>query len=473
LCNGGNTGSINSSIAGGTGTFTYAWSNAATTANISGLGIGTYSLTVSDNICTASQSATITQPSALSLSVASSTNAGCGALANGGSVNITIAGGTNPYRFLWSNGATSQNIANLVVGNYTVTVSDNNNCNTTVSQNITSGGIAAQLVSAVDTICFGTNTGAITATATPSAGASFVWSNGATGTSINNLAAGTYTVTATNVNAGITCTDVLTVVVRQPVANLATIVTEVQPLDCSGNDVAELSNTATGGWGGYQYNWSNGGQSSNIAGIGAGDYTITVTDAQGCQTSATGNIAAIVIPQVDAWVVSVGANSATVDVGTIVNINAGNNQAGVSYVWTPNTNVLAPNSAATTITANDAGTFIYTIVATAGNCSDTDSIELIVRAAFLGMPTAFTPNGDGENDFFRPAQLNAQYVKSFRIFNRWGEIIYDNADISNGGWDGTYKGALQPRDAYIYFLEYQLPQDAEPIKLRGEFTLVR
>ncbi len=473
LCNGNSTGSISSSTSGGTGTYSYLWSTGATGAAIISLPTGSYSLTVSDGICTATSSASVSQPSALSLSIASSSNAGCGAGANQGSITLNTGGGSTPYQFAWSNGATSQNISGLSVGNYSVTLTDNNGCRLAVSQTITNGGIVLSLNSAVDTICFGATNGSIAVTATPAAGASFLWNTGATASSLSNLPAGSYTVSATNVNAGVTCTDVLSVVIRQPSAALTTTVSEIQGLDCSGDEVAILSNTPTGGWGGYSYLWSTGNTNASLSGIGAGTYSVSVSDSEGCQTNASGTINPVLIPQLDAWVSSVGLSSITVDLGATVDINAGFNELGVTYTWSPAANLANPNLAATSVGTPSEGTFVYVVTATAGNCSATDSVSILVRASFLGFPTAFTPNGDGDNDRFRPIQLNTEFVKNFRVFNRWGQMIYETTDLNDGGWDGTYKGAEQPREVYIYYLQYQLPQDSAPQEMRGEFTLMR
>ena len=91
----------------------------------------------------------------------------------------------------------------------------------------------------------------------------------------------------------------------------------------------------------------------------------------------------------------------------------------------------------------------------------------------MQIPTAFSPNGDNNNDRFRPLNINTEYIRAFRIFNRWGEIVYDNKSLSDGGWDGTINGTEQPRDSYIYILEVADPVTNKTSQLRGEFTLVR
>ncbi|MBL0051221.1 MAG: SprB repeat-containing protein [Bacteroidetes bacterium] len=109
-CNGNSNGAININVAGGTTPYTYSWSNGATTQNVTNLSPNTYTVTVTDaNGCTATLSQAITQPNALALTIGTVTNVNCNGN-NNGAININIAGGTTPYAYSWSNGATTQNV---------------------------------------------------------------------------------------------------------------------------------------------------------------------------------------------------------------------------------------------------------------------------------------------------------------------------------------------------------------------------
>lgn len=108
----------------GTGNYTYLWDGGATTSSISNLTIGTYGVTIADGLTTLNTSVTISQPDSLSLDM-SSTNAYGGA---SGTATVDVQGGTNPYSYLWSNGETTTIITNLILGDYYVTVTDNNGC---------------------------------------------------------------------------------------------------------------------------------------------------------------------------------------------------------------------------------------------------------------------------------------------------------------------------------------------------------
>jgi gliding motility-associated-like protein len=167
--------------------------------------------------------------------------------------------------------------------------------------------------------------------------------------------------------------------------------------------------------------------------------------------------------------------------GETIQIGAGSNQSGLAYVWSElnnpsQANISNPNVANSTVNPNQNGNYIFVVSATAAgqNCSATDTVRLLVRAYnTIQLPTAFSPNGDGENDFYRPIGLDIQHIQAFRVHNRWGQILYDSPQLSGGGWDGTFNGSLQARDVYIGTLLYQRPQDAQVIELRIEFTLIR
>lgn len=126
-CFGGNNGTAGVSASGATLPYTYAWSNGAATASVSGLTAGNYSVTVTDATgCSAAASVTVSTPTALSLAT-TATNENPAGAANG-AVNLTVSGATTPYAYLWSNGATTEDISGLIPGTYTVTVTDAQGC---------------------------------------------------------------------------------------------------------------------------------------------------------------------------------------------------------------------------------------------------------------------------------------------------------------------------------------------------------
>jgi len=128
VCNGDALGSLTVTATDGTTPYTYNWSNTATTATISTLGAGTYTVTVTDaGGTTATSSATITEPTALNTTISSQTNVACFGESTG-SLTASVTGGTSPYTYNWNSGETSATITGKAAGTYTVSVLDSNGC---------------------------------------------------------------------------------------------------------------------------------------------------------------------------------------------------------------------------------------------------------------------------------------------------------------------------------------------------------
>lgn len=296
LCNGGTTGSATVAGGGGTAPYTYLWSNAATTASITGLAAGTYTVTVTDALgCNNSTSVTITQPTAISLGgIPSISNASCGGGCDGAISNVVIIGGTGPYTYLWSNGATTANISNLCAGTYTGTVTDANGC-TFVSPPITisSGGslALANTPTITNITCNGLCNGAVSGVSVSGGTApyTYLWSNGATTANISGLCAGNYSLTITD-NGGCSFVLPLPVTISEPTA-ISVPTPTVTNITCNGLTNGSATVAPTGGTGAYSYAWSPaGGTAATASGLAAGTYTVVVTDANGCTASNTATV---------------------------------------------------------------------------------------------------------------------------------------------------------------------------------------
>jgi hypothetical protein len=125
-------GAINLTVSGGTSPYTYLWSNGATTEDLTGLAAGNYTVTITDaNGCTTQFAVTVGTDNVTITATPVITNTTC--TASIGAINITVSGGTSPYTYLWSNGATTEDITGLAAGTYTVTITDANGCTTNIA----------------------------------------------------------------------------------------------------------------------------------------------------------------------------------------------------------------------------------------------------------------------------------------------------------------------------------------------------
>jgi gliding motility-associated-like protein len=284
-CNGSTNGSISVTIGGGVAPYNYAWNNGGTGYYINGLSSGSYSITVTDqNGCSVTASFTVGQPGMLTTSV-TGVNATCYGETNG-SASTTVTGGTGPYSYLWSNFRTTPGVSNLGAGTYFVIITDANGCGANDSVVITQPTPVTVTFHTTSVACFGSSTGSVSANAnggTP--GYSFLWSTGATTSSITSLSAATYTLTVTDNNG---CKTVDSVTINQP--GILTATGNVTNVHCTNTQDGSIQLTATGGTAPYTYHWNNGDSSATIVGLAGGAYTVTITDANSCTVSLSFNV---------------------------------------------------------------------------------------------------------------------------------------------------------------------------------------
>jgi predicted transcriptional regulator YheO len=285
-CHGGTDGSASVTITGNIGALSYLWSNGANAPSISNLLAGSYTVTITESVnCKTVSTVVIAEPSAISVTCTNTnvtTNGG-----TDGTADVAASGGTVPYSYLWSTGATTSSITNLTSGTYTVTVSDANGCSDVCSSQITEPNCnLVTTASSTPVTCHGGTDGSASVTITGNIGAlSYLWSNGANAPSISNLLAGSYTVTITE---SANCKSVSTVVITEPSA--ISIICSKIDVTTSGGSNGTASVAANGGTAPYSYLWSTGATTSSMTNLTAGTYTVTVNDANGCSDICTSQI---------------------------------------------------------------------------------------------------------------------------------------------------------------------------------------
>lgn len=360
LCNGDDSGSATAVVAGGTAPYTYAWSNGSSTQTLDNLAAGSYTVTITDvNECSATAMATITEPDTLQLSLTVN-NIVCTS-EQIGTITAVVAGGTMPYTYAWSNGETTETIANLPAGSYTVTVTDANGCIVEATTGVAQIPNLELMASKTDVTCFGANDGTATVVASgDSPPYMYAWSNGEITDMITGLAPGTYTVTVTG-TAG--CVGEASVTIGSP-TELTLNITKVD-LSCNGASDGECTAVPAGGTAPYSYTWSNGSSTSNIDGLPAGTYSVTVTDANECTTEGS-----VTINEPDAITVMVNTMQGTCEDSSDGSVNATVNggTAPYTYAW---------SNGGSGAMISDLAADTYSVTVTDANgCSATGSIVL-------------------------------------------------------------------------------------------------
>jgi len=311
-CNGGNNGSITAHASGGVAPYSFNWSNGGSGATISNLIAGGYIVTVTDdNGCTKMATYTVTQPAVIAINLVSLIHETC-AGANDGGIIITTTGGVAPLFSEWSNGSVGNSITDLPPGMYTVTVTDNNNCTKTASYTINPGGtVAVSLVNQTNVTCPGGSNGSLTIAAsggTPPY--TYMWSNGSSGVTASNLAAGNYLVTTTDSKG---CQTVKFYTITQPPPfNLS--IAQAQANLCFGDANVDLTASVSGGTSPYTSLWSNGVVGLSNPNLAAGTYIITITDDNGCTSTASSTVtqpAQLTLTVTTTDETGVGANNGT------------------------------------------------------------------------------------------------------------------------------------------------------------------
>lgn len=458
-CYQGSDGTIDVTAAGGTAPYTnYVWSpSVSSSSSASGLSAGNYTVLITDShMCTASSTYTLTDPAPMQLSE-THIDEPCNGDASG-SVTIQANGGTPNYSYAWNpNVSSAANATALSAGNYNVTVTDAGNCSMSISATVSQPAVLVLNAVGVDALCYGQSTGGINSSSvggTPGYtysitqdGSNFIYS--ATGV-FTGIPAGTYTTLVADQNG---CTKTVSVDVNEP-TQLTDVLTTYEPTCYHYHNGVMV----TGGGGAtppYTFSLSDGQVNTDglFYNLSAGNYDLTVTDANGCTITDAG-----IVTEPDSVLVSVSPDPAEVKLAEELNLSATTNQGGtVTYEWTPSFGLSCYDCAEPVFDGVYSQT--YTAIATNDSgCVGTAKVAVKVIPVYdVFFPNAFSPNGDGANDVWQIFG-NTKAIKQLdvKVFNRWGELVFESNDV-NFKWDPVqfpFKG--KPLDVGVYAYEAKL-----------------
>jgi PKD repeat protein len=280
-CPGFGDGSVLANASGGAGGFTYAWSNGLSINEIEGLPAANYSIVVTDsNGCTRNSAIAIESPEEIEVQLFDFDIACGGSL---GSANIDPIGGTGALTIAWSSGDSGMAIDQLEPGNYSVTITDANECAISESFEITSSDALSIQLTVDEITCNNASNGSILASANGGSGSyTYDWNQGSTEDEITNLTPGTYTV---NVQDTEGCPGEASITIDQPDA--ISVVLFKTDISCHGIDDGAISSTINGGTTPYEYHWNNNSAEPNLVGLTQGNYALGVSDIYGCEKSAS------------------------------------------------------------------------------------------------------------------------------------------------------------------------------------------
>ena len=435
-CNGQTNGSINTTVIGGQGPYTYAWTGPQTVpaiADPTNLMGGQYMVTVTDNFgCENTQTFTVAQPAPIVPAIVNTVGPNC-YNANGGSIDLNVTGGVPNYTYLWTGGSIVQDPQNLAVGTYTVTVTDQAMCTKTAVATVAGNFTPPLAMASTPGTLSCSNTSLTLSGAGSSSGGGYTYNwtagpgnitgGGNTLTPTVNQP-GTYTLVVTGTVNGCTAASPVQVTssVAYPVANAG----PNQTLTCTFNNLT-LNGSSSSQGPNFTYNWTASGGGTIVGGNTTlnpvistpGTYTLLVTNtSNGCTTTASATVNSNTAPPASI----IGNPALLTCVNNSVTLAGGGSTptGGITYLWsTANGNIQSGQASANAV-VTEPGQYTLVVTNTANGCTNSSTVTVnqdnsvpVANAAVTGglncTATQLTINGAGSST---GANINLQWTSS-------------------------------------------------------------
>lgn len=399
-----------------------------------------------------------------------------------GSITFTMTTGTPPYSYTWPGGTgtvddnnIAEEIGGVSAGSYQIVVTDANNFQTVIQATVDEpAALSLELSSSSFGVygvsCASAADGSITAAVSGgTAPYTYEWSNGGLSAEVANLAEGTYELVVTDAN-GCTATASTSLSAPLPVSAEMVVASPVCD-DANGGTVSVES--ITGGTGPYVFAIDGAAYTTNtlFASLPVGDHQVSVQDANGCEFNEI-----ITVNPAPVLTVELG-DDVEIAYGESATLFAQTSYPVADYQWEGGPIMECDTCARPLIQPNESVAYSVTVTDENG-CKASDRITVLVRKDLdVYIPNAFSPDNDGTNDIFMIFGGNeVQEIKSFFIFNRWGESVYEGYSFLPGdpayGWDGRHRGELLNAGVYIYMAEIEFV-DGEVVIYKGDVVLMK
>ncbi|MFK7807052.1 MAG: SBBP repeat-containing protein [Saprospiraceae bacterium] len=384
---------------------------------------------------------------------------------------VTLDAETPQVTYTWQDGSDDPTFTVTESGTYFV-VLNNNGCTNSDTTEVNYFNLPDYEVESSNVVCSGECNGGLTISNNNLTTLDFIWEDGTSSTERFNLCEGDYSLTVTDVN-GCTYEEFFTIVNPEPLEFSLNPI----PVECFGDDngIIEIVNL-NGGFPPYTIILNGDTLSENtiIENLSGNNYDVTISDSGGCVVSETTFI--YEPPFINIF----AGDDRRVELGDTVKINGFVFPLKDQQLsWSPIDRFLGcQNCPKPEVQPVQTIEHVFTAVDTITGCVRSDSVILYVdKVREVYIPNAFSPNIDGMNDeFMIYAGPGVQQVNSFKIFDRWGEHIFEENNFQPNertfGWDGTFKGQFMNNGVFVYVAEI-LFIDGEVLLYSGDVTLLR